>query len=387
MNQPPSDHFIPYGRQWIDEADVEAVADALRSDWLTTGPRVEAFEGELARCTNAGHAVAVNSGTAALHTAYAAVGVTVGCEVITSPMTFAATANAALYLGADVRFVDVDPRTGLLDADELKEAVGERTAAIAAVDYAGHPADYEAIGDIADDHGVPVVADACHSLGARRRGQPVGTLADVTAFSFHPVKPITTGEGGAVVTDDAELARRMRRFRNHGITRDRRKMEEDRGPWHYEMHELGHNYRMTDLQCALGTSQLRRLDELIARRRHIAGRYLRAFASIDAIALPYLEQGVASGWHLFVIRVDDGPDARKSLFQRLRKMNLGVQVHYPPVYWHPYYRQIGFRRGSCPRAERFYEGAISLPLFPAMSDVEVEAVIDRVRRACREVLR
>ena len=380
-----TDHTIPYARQWVDERDVEAVAETLRGDWLTTGPAVDRFEAGLCRVTGAAQAVAVDSGTAALHAAYHVVGLGPGDEVVTSPLTFAATANAALYCGAEVRFADVDPATGLIDPEAIEEVITDRTRVITGVDYAGHPADYDAIGAIADRHGLVVVADGAHSLGARRGGRPVGRLADVTTLSFHPVKPITTGEGGAVVTDDGDRARRAAEFRNHGITRDRRRMHGDEGPWDYEMHDLGVNYRITDLQCALGTSQLRRLDDFIGRRRQIATAYLQAFADVDELKLPTVEPGVESGWHLFVIRTRSGTESRRALFERLQDLGLGVQVHYRPVYLHPFYRYRGFEPGICPAAEDFYRRAISLPLFPAMTDREVDAVIDRVLRGVEEV--
>jgi UDP-4-amino-4,6-dideoxy-N-acetyl-beta-L-altrosamine transaminase len=371
--------FLPYGRQGVDDDDVAAVVEVLRSAYLTTGPAVTHFETALSGVTGAKHAVAVNSGTSALHAMYFAAGIGPGDEIVTSPLTFAATANAALYLGATVRFVDVEPDTGNLDPDLVEAVITDRTKAIVPVDFAGHPADYDRLRAIADRHGLRLLADAAHSLGATYRGRPVGTLADASELSFHPVKPITTAEGGAVVTGDAEIARRAARFRTHGITRDPEELDHpDEGAWWYEQHDLGFNYRLTDVQAALGTSQLRKLDRFLARRRAIAAAYDAALADVDALELPGRRDGVQSGWHLYVVRTRD-PAQRRPLFERLRAEGIGVQVHYLPVYWHPHYTSLGYLRGQCPRAEAFYRGAISLPIFPLMTDADVERVIDILR--------
>ncbi len=375
--------LLPYGRQWVDEEDIAAVVEVLRSDYLTTGPVVGRFEEALTRATGARHAVALNSGTSALHAMYFAAGIGPGDEIITSPLTFAATANAALYLGATVRFVDVEPDTGNLDPDLVKAAIGDRTKAIVPVDFAGHPADYDRLRAIADRHGLKLLADAAHSLGATYKGRPVDTLADASELSFHPVKPITTAEGGAVVTDDPVLARRAARFRTHGITKDAAELQHpDEGPWWYEQHDLGFNYRLTDVQAALGTSQMRKLERFVARRRAIAAAYDAALADVGALELPGRRDDVEPGWHLYVVRTRD-PDLRKPLFEHLRARGIGVQVHYLPVYWHPYYASLGFQRGQCPEAERYYAGAISLPIFPAMRDDDVARVVDIVRAAAR----
>jgi perosamine synthetase len=368
---------IPYGRQWIDDEDIEAVARVLRSDFLTTGPAVPQFEQELTKETGARHAVALNSGTSALHAMYFATGIGPGDEIITSPMTFAATANAALYLGAAVRFADIDPETGNIDADRVEEQVTERTKAIVAVDYTGAPADYDRLRAIADRHGLALLADAAHSLGARYRGRPVGTLADASALSFHPVKPITTGEGGAVVTDDDGIAARVTRFRTHGITRDRDELSRSDGPWYYEQVDLGFNYRLTDIQAALGSSQLRRLDHFIARRREIAARYGNELAGVNAIELPVAPAAIDPGWHLYVVRVHDAA-RRLAFYEGLRDRGLNVQVHYIPVYWHPYYRSLGFERGQCTVAEDWYRRAVSLPIFAALDDRALSSVIAAV---------
>jgi UDP-4-amino-4,6-dideoxy-N-acetyl-beta-L-altrosamine transaminase len=370
---------IPYGRQWVDDDDISAVVEVLRSDFLTTGPAVGRFEEALVHATGAHHAVALNSGTSALHAMYFAAGIGPGDEIITSPLTFAATANAALYLGATVRFVDVEADTGNLDPDLVEDAITDRTKAIVPIDFAGHPADYDRLRAIAGRHGLRVLADAAHSLGATYKGRPVGTLADASELSFHPVKPITTAEGGAVVTDDPELAQRAARFRTHGITKDAAELERpDEGPWWYEQHDLGFNYRLTDLQAALGTSQLRKLERFVERRRAIADAYDAALGDLDALELPGRRADVEPGWHLYVIRTRDA-ERRRPVFERLRAHGLGVQVHYLPVYWHPFYASLGYHRGLCPEAERYYAGAISLPVFPAMSDDDVSRVIDVVR--------
>lgn len=373
-------NYIPYGRQWIDDDDVQAVSEVLGSDFLTTGPVVEQFESALASHVRAQHAVVLNSGTSALHAAYFAAGLNPEHEMITTPLTFAATANAARYLGARVRFVDIEPDTGNIDPKQLQDAISSKTRLIVPVDYAGHPAEYSAITAVAERHGVTVVADAAHSLGATYHGRPVGTLADMTAISLHPVKPMTTAEGGAVFTANAAWADTMRSFRSHGIQRDTNEAE----PWYYEMHDLGYNYRLTDVQSALGLSQLNKLGSFIARRRAIAQQYDEILQHVDGLQLPTVRSHVGSAWHLYVVRVPESK-YRTRFFQRLRELGVGVQVHYIPVYWHPFYQRLGYRRGLCPQAEDFYNRAVSLPIFPKMSDGDVEKVIERVYEAAKEV--
>ena len=380
-NQP----FLPYGRQWVDEADIAAVVEVLRGDFLTTGPAVGQFEQRLAAATGASHAVACNSGTSALHMMYAAMGVGQGDEIITSPLTFAATANAAHYLGASVKFVDVTPDTGNLDPALVAAAVTPRTKLIVPVDFGGHPADYDAIHAVAAAHNLPVAADAAHSLGGSYHGRPVGTLATATEVSLHPVKPITTAEGGAVLTSDAGIAERAARFRTHGITRDPALLSSDEGPWFYEQLELGFNYRLTDVQAALGSSQLAKLGAFIARRQAIAARYHEALADLTAVELPTERAGVKSGWHLYALRVRDAA-RRRPLFERLRELGLGVQVHYLPVYRHPWYRANGYAEVSCPIADDYYAREISLPVFPRMTDAEQDSAIERIRQAVTELL-
>jgi len=375
---------LPYGRQWIDEEDIQAVVDVLKSDFLTTGPKVSEFEASLSSYSGAGYAVAVNSGTSALHAAYFAAGLRAGDEIVTTPLTFAATANAALYLGARVRFIDVYPDTGLMDASQVSEALSDGAKMVVPIDFAGHPADYDYICESAHELGAVVVADAAHSLGATYKGRQVGTLCTATAISMHPVKPITTAEGGAVLTDDPVIYERASTFRTHGITREPEKMRANEGSWWYEQHDLGFNYRLTDIQCALGIAQMRRLDAFIKRRRAIARRYGEALAGCG-LMLPVEKPEVQSGWHLYIVRVADA-SRRRAFFDRLRELGLGVQVHYISVYWHPYYQSLGYQRGLCPHAEDLYSRCVSLPLYPKMMDDDVDSSIERILQAVKDVL-
>jgi perosamine synthetase len=369
--------LLPYGRQWVDEEDVAAVIEVLRSDWLTTGPVVDRFERALAEVVQARHAVVLTNGTAALHACIYALGIGPGDEVIVPSLTFAASANCVVYQGATPVFVDVEPGTLLIDPARVEEKITPRTRAILSVDYAGQPAAYDALRAIAGRHHLPLIADACHALGASDRGRPVGSLAALTAFSFHPVKHITTGEGGAVTTDDAELARRLRLFRNHGISLDHRQREQI-GSWFYEMVDLGYNYRLSDLQCALGLSQLRKLATWVERRQAIARQYDQAFAGMSAVRPLHVRPDVSHAYHLYVVRVGQtqGPGERAGIYAALRGAGIGVNVHYVPVHLHPYYqRRFGTGPGLCPVAEAAYECILSLPMFPRMSDGDVERVI------------
>lgn len=371
--------MIPYGHQSIDDADIEAVEEALRSDWLTQGSKVEEFEYALAAYCGAKHAVVVSNGTAALQAAYFAANFQHGDEFITSPLTFAATANAGIWQGGKPVFVDIDQRTGNIDPTEIESHITEKTKAIVPVDYAGTPADILAISEIAKRHNLLVIEDACHALGASINGRRIGSISDMSVFSFHPVKPITTGEGGAVLTEDAEFARRLRLFRTHGITKDNLTRPSE-GPWYYEMQELGLNYRLTDFQCALGLSQLKKLDQFIEKRRNIALRYLERLNDVDAIELPVVTHGCVTGWHLFPIRLRGAwVEKRREVFEALRSSGIGVQVHYIPVYMHPYYEQLGYKPGLCPRAEAYSFAEISLPIFPDLSEYDQDRVIDVLR--------
>ncbi len=369
--------LLPYGRQTVTDEDIAAVVRVLRSDWLTTGPKVAEFEARFAVAVGAAHAVSFSSGTAALHATAFAAGLRAGDEAISPAMTFAATANCAVYQGATPVIADVAADTLNLDPAGAEARLTPRTKAIYGVDYAGHPADLRGLAQLAERRGLLLVEDACHALGAEYRGRRVGSLATMTTFSFHPVKHITTGEGGMVTTEDAELARKLRMFRNHGITSDAR-ARQTAGQWHYEMVALGYNYRLTDIACALGLSQLERLAANLERRRAMARRYTEAFAALPAIIAPTVRGDVNPAWHLYPVRLQ-GERLRATkaeIFRALRAENIGVNVHYPPVHLHPYYRErFGYRGGECPVAEAAYEQLLSLPMFPAMSDRDVDDVV------------
>jgi perosamine synthetase len=378
--------MLPYGRQQIDDDDVAAVVAALRSGWLTTGPQVAAFEHDFAAAAGTREAVAVSNGTAALHAAVAALDIGPGDEVIVPTITFAASANCVVFQGGTPVFADVDPNTLLLDPSQVEAKITSHTRAIIAVDYTGQPCDYDALTALAARHNLALIADACHAVGGSYRGRPVGSLAHLSTFSFHPVKHMTTGEGGMITTDDAALAQRMRTFRNHGITTDYRQREQQ-GSWFYEMVELGYNYRITDIQCALGRSQLAKLPQWVARRQAIARQYDTAFAEIPGVTPLAVRPDCAHAYHLYVVRFDPQQvgRARADIFAALRGANIGVNVHYIPVHLHPYYRQhFGTAPGQCPVAEAAYEQIISLPMFAGMSDDDVEdvvAVIQKVRNS------
>jgi perosamine synthetase len=374
--------YLPYGRQSIDDDDIEAVVAALRSDWLTTGPRVPRFEEAVASACGAGGAVAVSSGTAALHAAMRAIGIGPGDEVIVPAMTFAATANAVVYCGGRPVFADVEPDTLLLSRESVERLIGPRTRAVVAVDYAGQPCDYDALRTLTEPRGLKLVADACHSLGAYDRGRRVGSIADVSALSFHPVKHITTGEGGAVVSNDENVIASARIFRNHGITTDHRQREKQ-GSWFYEMTALGYNYRITDIQCALGISQLTKLERWVDRRREIAARYDDALRGLPDVRPLQTRPEARHAYHLYVVSIGDSvAGGRDGVFSALRAVGIGVNVHYIPVHLHPFYRrEFGTSRGTCPVAEAAYERIVSLPMFPAMRDSDVDRVVEALCRA------
>lgn len=375
--------MIPYGRQTIEEDDIRAVIEVLRSEWLTTGPKIAEFEEVFTDFVGAKHAVAVNSGTAALHAAMFALGIGPGDEVIVPPMTFAATANCVVYQGGRPVFADVNPDTLLLEPQEVEARITPRTKAVITVDYAGQPCDYDALKEITNRHSLSLVADACHSLGARYKDRQIGSLALLNAFSFHPVKHITTGEGGMITTDDLILAERMRLFRNHGITTDHHQRDAQ-ASWFYEMVDLGYNYRITDFQCALGISQLIKLPKWIERRREIARRYDEAFRNIPRVKPLSLRKEASHAYHLYVVRLElDGTGLNRSaVFGKLREAGIGVNVHYIPVHLHPFYRnRFDTHPGLCPIAEAAYEQIISLPIYPALSDEDQNYVITRVKKA------
>lgn len=371
--------FLPYGRQEIGDADIKAVVEALVSGWLTTGPRVSEFERAFSGHVGAGEGVAVNSGTAALHCAMRALGVGSGDDVIVPAITFAASANAALYEGAKPVFADVEPDTLLIDPASVARAITPRTRAIVAVDYAGQPADYDALRALAEPRGIPIVADACHAPGASYKGRATGTLADISCFSFHPVKHLTTCEGGMAVTNDVALAAHMRRFRNHGIDSDHRSREAA-GAHAYDMAELGFNYRLPDVQCALGLAQLKRLPGWVAARQQIARFYDAALASLAEAVPLKTHAGREHAYHLYVVRLLDGID-RDKVFARLRADGIGANVHYAPVYLHSHYARLGYKPGLCPVAEAAARQILTLPMFPAMTKADIGRVVGALTRA------
>ncbi len=400
--------YIPYGRQSIDDADIEAVVKVLKSDYLTTGPAVEAFEKKVADYVGAKYAVAVSNGTAALHVACLAAGIGEGDEVVTTPITFAASANCVLYCGGTPVFADIDPDTYNISPEELEKKITSRTKAIIPVHYTGQPCDMDAILKIAHKHNLLVVEDGAHALGAAYKGKKIGSIADMTCFSFHPVKPVTTGEGGMIVTDNEELYRRLVLYRSHGITRDKDMMQQyeeqlqqssdpalqeaadmlrgdviDPGGWYYQQLELGYNYRITDISCALGASQMDKLDRFLERRRQIAKKYDEAFADIPQIKTPWQQEGCQSGWHLYMIQTMER--SRREVFDGLRQAGIGVNVHYIPVYRHPYYQRNGYAGVHCLNAEAFYERAISLPIFPGLTGQQQDYVIEHVIKECTAI--
>ncbi|MGC2446822.1 MAG: UDP-4-amino-4,6-dideoxy-N-acetyl-beta-L-altrosamine transaminase [Candidatus Sulfotelmatobacter sp.] len=369
--------FLPYGRQSVDEADIQAVIEVLRSDWLTTGPKIAEFEEAFAAYVGVSHAVSFSSGTAALHATSFTAELKPGDEAITTPLTFAATSNCILYQGATPVFADVSPDTLNLNPEKFAERITPKTRAVFPVDYAGHPADLTVILEIARKHGLIVIEDACHALGAEHNGARVGSIADMTVFSFHPVKHITTGEGGMVTTNNPHFAETLRRFRNHGISSDARQRQ-SAGQWYYEMVLLGFNYRLPDIVCALGLQQLKKLESNLARRQGIADRYTTVFRDMLGIVPPAVRSEVNPAWHLYPIRLDLQKLVvdRAQIFRALRAENIGVNVHYIPVHLHPYYRdRFGYRGGEFPIAEDAYSRLISMPMFHGMTDKDVEDVI------------
>jgi perosamine synthetase len=379
--KPVREKILNYGRQSVDEEDIQAVVDVLKSDFLTMGPTIPAFEKVVADYVGAEYAVAVNSGTAALHAAAHAARIGPGDEVIVSLLTFAASSNCVLYQGGTPVFADILPDTLNIDPADVERRITPRTRAIVAVDFTGLPCDYHALRAIAKKHSLLIIEDAAHALGATYMNQKVGTINELTTFSFHPVKHITTGEGGMIVTDDRELAVRMRNFRSQGVDLDFRARTE-KVSWIYEVVDLGYNYRMPDIGAALGMRQMQKLDTWLARRRAIAKRYMGAFADMPEIIPPAVKDESESAWHLYLLRLnlDLLSVGRIEVFRALHAEGLGVNVHYIPVPWHPYYQQLGFRRGEWPAGERAYEQIISIPIFPAMTDKDVEDVIAAVRK-------
>ncbi len=374
--------YLAYGKQSIDEDDINSVIKVLKSDFLTTGTAVDNFEKKIANYVGAKYAVAVSNGTAALHAACFSAGIEKGDEVILSPMTFAASANAILYCGGTPVFVDIDEKTYNIDPSKIQEKITSKTKAIIAVDFAGQSCDIDKIREIANKHNLITIEDGAHALGSEYKEQKVGSKSDMTCFSFHPVKPITTGEGGVITTNDEALYKKLLLFRSHGITRDKNLLEENHGNWYYEQHFLGYNYRLTDIQCALGISQLNKLDKFINKRREIVKKYNEEFRSLKEIITPYEAEFSNSGWHIYVIQIisDLLKVGRKEIFDALRAENIGVNVHYVPVYYHPYYQKLGYEKGVCPIAEKIYENIITLPLFPSMNEKDVNEVIKAIEK-------
>jgi UDP-4-amino-4,6-dideoxy-N-acetyl-beta-L-altrosamine transaminase len=386
--------MIPYGRQSLDQADIDAVVAVLQSDWLTQGPTIERFEQAMAARCEAGYGVAVCNATAALHIACLAAGLAPGDRLWTTPNTFLASANCGRYCGAEVDFVDIDPLTWNLDANALahKLEAAERDATLpkvlVAVAFSGQSCNMQAIGKLAERYGFTVIEDASHAVGASYAGRPVGCgeFAAMTVFSFHPVKIITSAEGGMVLTNRPELAERLQRLRSHGITRDPEQMTEpSHGPWYYQQIELGFNYRITDLQAALGLSQLSKLEGFIARRRELAARYDRLLADLPLI-LPSAQPDAQSAWHLYVVRLqlDRIKLSHREVFEALRAAGIGVNLHYIPVHLQPHYRELGFTEGDFPEAERYYGQAISLPMFAALTDEQQDYVVEQLRRMVQQ---
>ena len=370
--------IIPYGHQWIDKSDIKAVVEVLKSDWITQGPRVGEFEKAVAEYCGARYGVAVSSGTAALHLSYAIAGIGSGDEVITTPLTFAATANPVVHCKGKPIFADVQEDTLDIEPKEITKKITKKTKAIAPVDFGGHPCDYDEIRKIAKKHKLLIIEDASHSLGALYKGKKIGSLADMTILSFHPVKAITTGEGGMILTNNKDFYEKLKLFRHHGAVK-----KPEKGKWYYEIENPGYNYRLTDFQCALGISQLKKLDKFIKRRRVIAAKYSKAFKNIKEIITPTERNYVKSAWHIYPIQLDFKKlkTGRRKIFENLHKKGIRVQVHYLPLHLQPFYKKkFGYKKGDFPKAENYYQRAVTLPLFPKMTDIEVNRVIQTVKK-------
>ncbi len=377
--KPVRNTYLSYGKQYIDESDIEAVTEVLKSDFLTCGPMVAEVEQTLCEISGAKYAVAVSNGTTALHCACMAAGVQQGDEVIVTPITFAASSNCVLYCGGTPIFADIDRETWQISPSAIEEKISPRTKAVIAVDYTGQPCEYDSIKQICKQHNLVLIEDAAHAIGTQYKGQPVGSIADMTTFSFHPVKTVTSGEGGAIMTNSLELKKKLDLLSKHGIARDPDTLGQD---WYYEQVDLGNNYRITDIQSALLKSQLAKLPQFAARRREITNAYIQAFREMPEITLQKEYEGSDTVRHLFVIRLNTQKltVGRQEVFDALRAENIGVHVHYIPVYTFPYYARMGYQRGICPQAEALYEEIITLPLFYSMTDEDVVDVITAVKK-------
>ncbi|BCZ26071.1 UDP-4-amino-4,6-dideoxy-N-acetyl-beta-L-altrosamine transaminase [Claveliimonas bilis] len=381
--KPVFEKKIGYGHQYIDDADIQAVVDVLKSDFLTCGPKINEAEAKLCEITGAKHAVLISNGTAALHAACFAAGIGPGDEVITTPITFAASANCALYCGGKPVFADINPETYNIAPDSIEKCITERTKAVVAVDFTGQAVEVQRIREICDKHNLIFIEDAAHSLGTRFNGKPIGSLADMTEFSFHPVKTCTAGEGGAITTNDEELYKKLLLFRTHGITRVNEWMDKpSEGGWYYQQVDLGYNYRITDMQAALLSSQLDKLGHFARRRKELVKRYDEAFREIPEIIVQREIPESDTVRHLYIIQLDleKLTCSRKEVYDALQAEGIGVNVHYIPVYFFPYYQNLGYKMGSCPNAESLYERIISIPLFYSMTDEDQEKVIVAVKK-------
>lgn len=383
---PVRDDILRYGHQWIDDDDIAAVNEVLQSDYLTTGPKVDILQERLCEYTGAKHAVVLANGTAALHCACLAADIGDGDEVITTPITFAASANCALYCGAKPVFADINPETYNIDPESIRKCITSKTKAIVAVDFTGQPVEIDEIRKICDEYGLVFIEDAAHSIGSEYRGKKIGSLADMTTFSFHPVKTITGGEGGAVLTNDDELFRKLLLYFNHGINHSNEDLEEFHDePWYYEQQCLGFNYRMTDFQAALVGSQLNRINKFIVRRKEIVDAYNAAFEDMPEIIVQQEIEEVNTCRHLYIIRLnlEKLNCTRLEFFNAMVAENVIPQVHYIPIYWFPYYQRLGYKKGICPNAEKIYEGIMSISLYPKMTDMDVDSVIHAVKKVVK----
>ncbi|MEH6841409.1 UDP-4-amino-4,6-dideoxy-N-acetyl-beta-L-altrosamine transaminase, partial [Priestia megaterium] len=380
--KPVREQYLPYGKQSIDDEDIQTVINVLKGDFITTGPTINQFEEKVAAYVGAKYAVAFSSGTAALHGACFAAGISDGDEVITTPMTFVASANSILYQGGVPVFSDIDPHTYNIDPESIKQKITSKTKAIIPVHFTGQPVELDEILKIAQDYNLIIIEDAAHALGATYKDRKIGSIGDMTMFSFHPVKHITTGEGGIITTNNEAYYQKLLQFRTHGITRDSNKLLKNHGSWYYEMQTLGYNYRITDFQAALGLSQLQKLDSFISKRKQYVAMYQEELKELPEIIVPKQLNYVNSSWHLYIIRLNLSllKVDRREIFQALQKENIGVNVHYIPVHLQPYYQKLNYQKGICPKTEKLYEEIITLPLFSSMSKKDVNDVIQAVKK-------